>query len=117
MTTEVTWASGCNVDQRISLRNVFLQMFPPAELSIILRETNNQRQQINKRLMTKGELLKFFGVVILVTKYKFTSRASLWITSPPSKYEACPNFGQTGMSHGRLDDIWRCIRFSTQPEQ
>jgi Transposase IS4 len=67
MTTKVTWASGCNGDQRISCLDVFLQMFPPAELSIILRETNNQLQKINKHLTTKDELLEFFSVVILVT--------------------------------------------------
>ena len=71
----------------------------------------------NKQLITHSELLKFFGVLILATKYEFTSRASLWSRIPLEKYESAPNFGKTGLSRDRFDVIFKNICFSEQPNQ
>lgn len=110
------WRNGINIDERISRLDVFLQMFPPVMLNVILVNTNKQLNNNNKKDTTKGELLKFFGVILLATKFEFTKRSTLWSTSPPSKYESAPAFGKTRMSRVRFDDLWRFIRFGDQPE-
>ncbi len=49
-------------------------------------------------MTTAGEVLKFFGVMILSTKFEFKSRSSLRLITPTSKFIAAPSFDETGMS-------------------
>jgi hypothetical protein len=91
-------------------------MFPPSELQLILRLTNSQLRSAGLKETTKGEILKFFGVIILATRFEFGDRASLWSSTAPSKYVPAPSFGQTGMTRPRFDTIWKYIRFSDQPD-
>jgi Transposase IS4 len=66
----------------------------------------------------KQELLKFFGILILTTRYKWNDWADLWSKTPPMKYEVAPNFGLlTGMPRNRFDRIWKYIHFSFQPSE
>ena len=113
--TAFIWRADCNVDARISRLDVFLQMFPPKQLNTILRATNPILIDRNKKGTTKGEILKFFGLIILATKHEFNNRASLWSASPHSKYESAPNFGRSGMRRVRFDDIMSCKRFAEEP--
>ena len=115
VSTGEQWAHGCNRDMLISRLDVFLQMFPPVQLRLIVRLTNQQLERYQHQLMTSGELLKFFGLLILATKFEFTSRASLWSKTSLEKFESAPNFGRTGMHRDRFDTIFRHIRFSEQP--
>ena len=62
-----------------------------------------------------GEIVKFFGVMLLVTQFEFGSQASLWSNVTTNKYIPAPSFGLTGMPQKRFDDLWMCIRFSEQP--
>lgn len=114
--TEEVLYTGANSDERYSRLDIFLMMFPPRELDLILMATNEQLELRNKRRTTKQEILKFFGVIILTTKYEFSSRSSLWSTTAPSKFEEAPSFGsKTGMGRVRFDELWQSIRFSYQP--
>ena len=75
-------------------------------------------QKIGKVSITKGELIKFYGIIVLRTRYKFRRRRELWSTKLMSKFTEAPKFGEkTGMSRNRFDNIWSCIWFSDQPEQ
>jgi hypothetical protein len=49
------------------------------------------------------------------TRLEFTNRPSLW-SSKCSKYIPAVELGKTGISCQRFDDLWKCIRFSSQPE-
>ena len=62
-----------------------------------------------------GEIVKFFGVMLLVTHFEFGSRASLWSNVTTNKYIPVPSFGLTGMPRKWFDDLWMCIWFSEQP--
>jgi Transposase IS4 len=93
----------------------FMAMFPPKELSLIVVETNIQFQNSNLPPTSKGEVLKFFGVLILMTRFEFDSRQRLWLRSRISKYIPAPQLGDTGISRDRFDALWRHIRFSSQP--
>jgi Transposase IS4 len=92
----------------------FLAMFPYAHLGEIARLTNIQLLQQKCSLISVGELLKFFGVLVLMTRFEFGKRHDLWKTSPSSKYIPAPAFGKTVTSRNRFDQISGCIRFSDQ---
>ena len=93
----------------------FLMLFPPQQLQLILQLTNNELAIARKSYTTAGEIVKFFGVMLLVTRFEFGSRASLWSNVTTNKYIPAPSFGLTGMPRKRFDDLWMCIRFSEQP--
>ena len=101
--------------QDISRLDVFLMMFPPKQLELMARETSIQLEELGAQPIRQQELLKFFGILLLATKFEFGSRASLWSTVAIHKYQPAPCFGATGMSRHRFDTIWRCLRFSVQP--
>ena len=90
-------------------------LFPPEQLQLILQLTNNKLAMARKNYTMAGEIVKFFGVMLLVTWFEFGSRASLWSNTSTNKYIPAPSFGLTGMPQKRFDDLWMCIRFSDQP--
>ena len=93
----------------------FLMLFPPEQLQLILQLTNNKLAMATKNYTMAGEIVKFFGVMLLVTWFEFGSQASLWSNVTTNKYIPAPSFGLTGMPQKRFDDLWMCIRFSEQP--
>ena len=93
----------------------FFMLFPPEQLQLILQLTNNELAMARKNYTMAGEIVKFFGVMLLVTWFEFGSRASLWINMSTNKYIPAPLFGLTGMPWKQFDDLWMCIRFSDQP--
>ena len=75
---------------------------------------------INKKLTehdllptNKNELLQYFGVLLLCTRFEVGDRTDLWNTKSASKYIPCARFGQTGISKNRFKDLTRFISFST----
>ena len=106
---------GTDRGRHMSRLEYFLMSFPPIQLTNMIQLTNRALIADSKKPMTRGELLKFFGVMILCTRYEFTSRASLWSTTAPSKYVTAAGLGKTGMSRQRFDDLWRYIVWSEQP--
>ena len=92
----------------------FLMLFPPEQLQLILQLTNNELALVRKNYTMAEEIVKFFGVMLLVTWFEFGSRASLWSNTSTNKYIPAPLFGLTGMPWKRFDDLWMCIRFSDQ---
>ena len=64
----------------------FLMLFPPQQLQLILQLTNNELAMARKNYTTAGEIVKFFGVMLLVTWFEFGSRASLWSNVTTNKY-------------------------------
>jgi hypothetical protein len=92
-----------------------MMSFPPTQLSTMLRLTNLALIAGSRKVIIKGELLKYFGVMILCTQYEFTSRASLWSMTAPSKYVSAAGLGKTGMARARFDDLWRYLVWSKRP--
>ena len=111
------FVDGCDVNGSRSRLDYFLMVFPPEELTLIQRLTSDQLLAIGREGITQGELLRFFGILLLITRFEFTSRASLWSATAPSKYIPAPSFSNTGMPRKRFDVIFRCIRFSNQPAE
>ena len=63
---------------------------------------------------TIGEILKFFGVLILGTFFEFGDRKTLWAKMATHSYIPAPNFGRTRMGRDRFLSLFACIRFSHQ---
>ncbi|KAG7372651.1 transposase IS4 [Nitzschia inconspicua] len=96
--------AGSNADKRLTKMDVFLLAFPPESLVSICRNTNVVLEATGIPTTTVGELLKFFGIIILATRFEFESRASLWSMTPLSTFIPAPNFGRA-MSRDRFDEI------------
>ena len=104
--------------QKLTLLDLFLLMFPPDHLVEIISLTNIKLRAMGEKETTKGEIVKFFGVIVLGTRFVFASRRDLWSTTSVSRLIDPLNFGKrTGVSRNRFDALWSCIRFSEQPEE
>lgn len=77
-----------------------------SELIRIAALTSINLPKDHKREVIVREILKFFGVLILGTRYEFTTRRELWSTTPRTKYLCAPAIGnRTGMSRIRFNGI------------
>ena len=73
-------------------------MFPSNHLIKIIAPTNVRLEAKGHEDITKGELVKFFRIIILGSRYKFGSRRDLWATISLSRFVDAPNFrARTGM--------------------
>ena len=67
---------------------------------------------------TIGELLKFFGILVIITRFEFGKRSSLWTDTAHTRFVPPPNLGHTtGMSRHRFDQLWRHVVWSLQPSE
>ena len=105
--TRMGYMLGCGGDHQnsYSYLEYFLMLFPPEQLQLILQLTNNELAMARKNYTTAGEIVKFFGVMLLVTQFEFGSRASLWSNVTTNKYIPAPSFGLTGMPRKWFDDL------------
>jgi hypothetical protein len=92
----------------------FFDMFPHKHLQVIVILTNEGLRQNELEPISIGELLKYFGILVLMTRFEFGPRRDLWTTTSSNKYIPAPCFGETGMSRRRFDNISEHIRFSDQ---
>jgi hypothetical protein len=84
--------AGSDANFTRSRLDYFLLMFPLPHLNNIVRLTNSELTTLNKRETTAGEVLKFFGILILISN-EFSARASLWSNTAPSKYLPAARIG------------------------
>jgi hypothetical protein len=81
---EPAGSDGCN---DLSWLDYFLLMFLPDQLAVIVTPTSKQLIYVDKPATTAGEILKLFGVLVLITRFEFSSRgALLWLHVVQSKY-------------------------------
>jgi hypothetical protein len=67
--------------------------------------------------MEMGELLKFFGVLILITQFEFNSQGICGIPCQTNKSIPSPGIGTTtGMSKHQFKNLLTNPMFSKQPE-
>ena len=92
-------------------------MFPPKQLRLIVQLTNVELLRDNKPTTTVGEILKLFGIMIMITQFEFGARSELWCTTQRSKYIPTPSLGRTGTPCHRFDSLFKNIQFSHQPRE
>jgi len=94
----------------------FFAVFPQDQLTRVTELTSAKLESRRLPPTSPGEILKFFGILILATRFQFGSRADLWATAPRSKHMPAPAFGaRTGMPRHRFDALWSALTFSRQP--
>ena len=71
--------------------------------------TSQQLVKHGEKGTTKGEMIKWFGIIILATRFEFGDRESLCYTVSQSKYRSAPDFGKNGMNRHRFDMLWRHV--------
>jgi hypothetical protein len=92
----------------------FFLMYPPKALLHFLSCTNDVLRADGRIEVVYEEMIKFFGIIILATRFEFTARSTLWSKARVSRFYQLPAFGTTGMTRNRFDEIWKCMRFSHQ---
>lgn len=109
---------GSNADMTLEPFDIFMMLLPNELLEATVRYTNERLSKLPhpRGPTTQGELLKFFGVLILGSFVDFDDRKNLWSKKSDNKYIHAPNFGKTGMSRDRFLTLFVNIRYSHQPE-
>ena len=79
-----------------SMLDCFLCCYPLTILNNIVGLTNIQLQNDGENITNAEEVLRFIGVMILVSRMEFTDRRSLWSASSSSNYVAAQSLGRTG---------------------
>ena len=106
---------------KFSPLDYFLAVFPKKQLRQMQERTSIALTSATPKPLqptTIGEILKFFGVLLTITRYEFGLRSSLWTTKGFTRLVPPPNLGEkTGMSRERFDALWRHMVWSEQPKQ
>lgn len=83
-------------------------------LALIVSLTNSNLRDKNDAETTAGEVLKFFGILVLMTRFKFHSRRDLRAAKNKQKLIPTPLFGHF-MSEKKFETFRRNIHFSFRP--
>lgn len=106
---------GCGIES-YRLVDIFFSLFPMHHMENIVSWTSEKLDDLNEKTTSQTEVLRFFGILILSTRFQFKNRRDLWMSNRSSKYVPAANFGDTRMSRHRFDNLVRCITFSHCPE-
>jgi len=111
------YTEGCDNGNapKYSELDCFMACFPKSQLNWMVDRLSRALLDHHREPTTLGEVLKWFGVLMLITRFEFGLRSDLWSPISRCKYIPAPNFGKTGMSRQRWDDIWRYMEWSYQP--
>jgi Transposase IS4 len=92
----------------------FMATMPGTTLRRIVNLTNKKLQEKEMEPMCMAELLRFFGICILITHCEFENRRDLWSLSTGCRFLTPASLGQTGMSRNRFEALWTMLTFSKQ---
>ncbi len=95
---KVRVATGNNVIERCGIGDLqpydcFLSMFPHDHVRKIVQWSSKRLAEAGKRQKSIGEILRFFGVLVLCTRFEFGRRRQLWAAERTSKNISVPQFG------------------------
>ena len=109
---------GCDLLRELKPFDFFMAVFPSSQLKLMVEETSANLAAKGHPQTTRGEVLKFFGVLLLITRFEFGDRRDLWSTRSSSKYIPAAAFGEkTGMSRDRFELILQQLVWSRQPAE
>ena len=101
----------CHGPSQMHSMDYFMWMFPQKHLAFIFSYTNDAMQSSGPCLTTRGEIVKFFGPLILMTRIEIGSSRSLWSSQRSSKYLPKPQFGNI-ISITRFEEFRQNVTFS-----
>ena len=83
-----------------------------------IRLTNTCLHVKGKKTLNKREFYNFLSRMILIKRFDFMYRASLWSPTSTNKYTPSVKIGpMTGMKIRRFANIWREMRWGNQPNE
>jgi Transposase IS4 len=85
----VHFGEGSDTKRRLSRLDYLLMMYPPEQIAMI-QLTNALLRIHHKNEVTRGELIRFFGTMILATRFQFNNRHNLWSTEPRTRLLGAP---------------------------
>ena len=89
---------GCEEGENMTRLGYFILMFPPNQLTEMVRLKNRELREKEEKSITICEMVKFMGLCIIITRFKFSLRQYLWSQTAPSKYVPAFKLGQlTGL--------------------
>ena len=68
---------GCEEGKNFSCLDYFLLFFPPNKFIWMTLYTSQNLVKHGEKGETKGEMIKWYGIIILATRFEFLDRASL----------------------------------------
>ena len=108
---------GSDAGGLLPLRYYFDAVFPQPHFRNIIRWTNDELANAYLKPTNEAEVLKFFGIILLIPRLPQVPRKRLWSTDPLTKYSVLPNLGRTGMTRDRFKHLLQHMRFSFQPKE
>ena len=106
---------GTDAGNQLTRLDAFRIMFPTIQMRHTINLTNEALTKRKKKTTTEGEMLRFFGILILMTRIRCRDRRDLWKSGSEYKYQPSYGFGATGLTRMRWEDIWQSLCFSKQP--
>ena len=106
--------SAANEDD--SIIQDFYSTFPLLHLSRIVSMTNKVLLGKGRRSTTWGEVLRFFGLLVLMKRFEFGSGRDFWSKTSRTKYCMLPNFTEI-IGRTRFDALFSCLAYSMQPDE
>ena len=92
-----TVTAGCKEESSapdfMTLLHYLMSMLPLTHLSLIVQWTRNSLVCHKLPETSQGEILKCFGILVLMTPFKFWSRTQLWKEPFSFMYISAPAFG------------------------
>ena len=109
--------TGTDYNGTFTRLDYFLMALPATAISHFVKCTSARLFSRGKAPTDWNEALRFFGILILGTRFDFGDRRSLWkVHSNYGRFDRAANFGETGISCNRFDDLFTSARWSHQPD-
>ena len=115
-TTGVRVEAGSDRDGLLPYRYYFETAFPMDYLPTIVKLTNEELGAAYLPPTDKEEIMKFFGILLLIPHLPRMPRKELWSPKPRTKFSVAPSLGLTGMSRDRFEHLFTYVRFSDRPK-
>ena len=101
---------GSDVDGGMLQLDFFFLVFLPRAVWHGIALTNVQFNQMEGQdKMDIEELMRFFGLSLLMTCIGFANHCDFWSLDGPSKHLPSPAFGRLCMSRNPFDAVWSCL--------
>ena len=106
----------CDISMEFSPYWYFMQTYPTQHIKLVTDLTNIEIKRNNPKTkpVTQQEILKFYGILILMPRLPDLPRRDMWNATPKMQYSCAANLGKTGMSRNRFELIFKHSRFSNQ---
>ena len=99
---------GGNRGRKLSRLDVFKEMFPQRQIALMVVMTSKELAEEKHKDTSESELLKFFGVMILLTQMRVRERRTTWESGSFKHWKYMPRqwLQKSGMPRWCYDQIW-----------